>query len=203
LSPAQIDRMKGVELFCELLMSVQHGGPINKKTSLDRAIGNDSINGNTLHRISNEVARTIRVMRRLFPELRATRFHNSAEFYPPFLLVWEMQREKFVFTNRRRNEIAFSLLRKLSTEVDQLRDQLRKVRPIRNQQRLYQDYLLTVQGDTDSSANRERRRALLKGVLWSVFERKDEKRTFSIEQRRILWNSDQQRICPKCRKPIA
>ena len=195
--------MKGVELFSELLMSVQNGGPINKKTSLDRAIGNDSINGNTLHRISNEVARTIRIIRRVLPDLRETRFHNSAEFCTLFLLLWEMNREKFVLTDRKRNAMALSLLRKLSTEVDQLREQLRKAKPGRVQQRLYQDYLLTVQGDTDSSANRERRRQLLKGVLWSLFfERKDEKRTFSIEQRRILWNSDQQRMCSKCKRPI-
>jgi hypothetical protein len=32
-------------------------------------------------------------------------------------------------------------------------------------QRLLQEYLLTVQGDTDSSANRERRAAILKNLL--------------------------------------
>jgi 5-methylcytosine-specific restriction endonuclease McrA len=58
-------------------------------------------------------------------------------------------------------------------------------------------------GDTDSSANRERRRQILKGLLWTLFERKDERRSFSVEQRRILWNSEQQPLCPKCRKTIA
>jgi hypothetical protein len=202
LSQAQIDRMKGVELFSELLMSVQNGGPINKKTSLDRAIGNDTVNGNTLHRIVGEVSTTLRIVKRLFPNLRETRFRNSAEFYSLFLLIWEMNKEKFVLTDRKRNTIAFSMLRKLSTEVDQLREQLRKAKPGKVQQRLYQDYLLTVQGDTDSSATRDRRRNLLKGVLWSIFERKDEKRTFTIGQRRILWNTEHLQICPRCRKPL-
>lgn len=191
LSPAQIDRMKGVELFCELLMSVQPGGPINKKISLDRAIGNDSVNRNTLQRLTNEVSRTIRTMKKMFRSLKETRFHNSAEFYSLFLLVWEMHREKLILTDSKRNEMAFALLRKLSTEVDKLREQLRKARSGRPAQRLYQDYLITVQGDTDSSANRERRGKLLKAVLWSLFDRKDERRIFSIEQRRILWNTDQ------------
>src|SRR5581483_3994488 len=44
LSEAQIDRMKGTELMAELLMSIHHGGIINKKTSLDRAIGNEALN---------------------------------------------------------------------------------------------------------------------------------------------------------------
>ena len=202
LSQAQIDRMKGVELFSELLMSIQKGGTINKKISLDRTIGNDSVNGNTLRRLENEVARTMRLVKRVFPELSQTRFHNSAEFYSLFLLVWEMDKDRCVLSDRKRNSMAFALLRKLSTEVDRLRDQLRKAKPGKVGQKLYQDYLLTVQGDTDSSATRERRRQILKGLLWSLFERKDEKRIFSPEQRRILWNSDQPRLCAKCNRPL-
>jgi hypothetical protein len=202
LSQAQLDRMKGTELFAELLMSVHHGGPINKKTSLDRAIGNDSVNGNTLHRLARELSSTLRRLRRMFPDLRQTRLRNSADFYSLFLLVWEMEQAKLVLTDGRRNRIAFELLKNLSNGVDMLRDQLRKAVPGKPAQRLYQEYLLTVQGDTDSSANRERRRQLLKNVLWSIFERKDEKRAFSEEQRRILWNSSDKKTCAACGKPL-
>jgi hypothetical protein len=134
-------------------------GWLLEKTSLDRAIGNDTINGNTVHRIVGEVSSTLQIIERLFPNLRETRFRNSVEFYSLFLLIWEMSKEKFVLTDRKRNAIAFSMLRKLSTEVDQLREQLRKAKPGKVQQRLYQEYLLTVQGDTDSSATRDRRQA--------------------------------------------
>jgi hypothetical protein len=203
LSPAQIDRMKGTELFAELLMSIDQGGPINKKISLDRAIGNDSINGNTLHRISREFIKTLRLVKKMFPDLKQTRLHNSAEFYSLFLLVWEMDRNKFVLRDRKRNRMAFELLRKLSTGVDQLRVQLRKAIPGKPAQRLYQEYLLTVQGDTDSRANRERRAAILRGLLWSLYDRKDDKRAFTPEQRRILWNTEEKRFCthPKCKHP--
>jgi hypothetical protein len=202
LSPSQLDRMKGTELFSEILMSIHNGGLINKKTALDRAIGNDSVNGNTLSKLSREFIATMNLMKRMFPELRQTRFHNSAEFYTLFMLVWEMRDQNFVLTDRRRNRIAFEMLRKLSTGVDQLREQLKKASIKRPPQRLYSDYLLTVQGDTDSSANRERRREILKGLLFSLYERKDEKRAFSAEQRRIIWNSDDKRICAKCRRPL-
>ena len=161
LTPAQIDRMKGTELFNELLMSLNHGGPINKKTSLDRAIGNDSVNGNTLHRLSREFSRTIGLLRRMFPDLRQIRLKNSAEFYSLFLLIWEMDANGFALTDRKRNLIAFELLRKLSNGVDGLRQQLRQAVTGKPAQRLFQEYLLTVQGDTDSSANRERRAAIL------------------------------------------
>jgi hypothetical protein len=199
LSRGQIERMKGTELFAEILMSIHQNGPINKKTSLDRAIGNESVNGNTLSRLSREFTRAIRLVRRMFPDLRQTRLHNSAEFYSLVLLVWEMDQAGFVLSDRRRNRIAFELLKKLSVGVDELRDMLRRARPARPGQRIFSDYLLTVQGDTDSSANRERRRELLKGLLWSLFDRKDSNRTFSSEQRRIIWHSDENKKCGRCK----
>lgn len=178
LSQAQIDRMKGAELFSELLMSINNGGPINKKTSLDRAIGNEAVNGNTLHRVSREFIGTINLLKRMFPELRQTQFHNSVEFYSLFMLVWQMNHDKFVLHNKSRNWVAFALLKKLSNEVDQLRQQLRKANIRKNTQPVYRDYLLTVQGDTDSAATRERRGGILKGLLSSLYERKDTKKSF-------------------------
>lgn len=203
LTAAQIGRMKGTELFAELLMSIHTGGPINKKTSLDRAIGNDSVNGNTLSKVSREFVNTMNRLKKMFPELKQTRFRNSAEFYSLFLLVWEMSKDNFVLTDRRRNKMAITMLRKLSRGADELRDQLRSLKPAKPSQRLFSDYLLTVQGDTDSSANRERRRALLRGLLWSLYERKDEKRSFTSEQRRIIWGSDEKQVCARCHKPMS
>jgi len=101
------------------------------------------------------------------------------------------------------NKIATVLLRKLSKGVDELREGIRKLKPPKASQRLYADYLLTVQGDTDSSANRERRRALLKGLLWSLYDRKDEKRGFTSEQRRTIWGTDEKQVCSKCKKPLS
>lgn len=202
LSPAQIDRMKGTELFAELLMSLNQGGPINKKTSLDRAIGNDSVNAHTLNRLSREFITTVRLLKAMFPDLKQTRFRNSAEFYSLFLLVWEMNQHKFILKDSRRNQAAAALLRRLSNGVDELREQLRRAKPGKPAQRLFQEYLLTVQGDTDSSANRERRASILKNLLWSLYERKDEKRGFTAEQRRIIWNSEEKKMCAKCRKPL-
>jgi len=202
LSQGQIDRMKGTELFAELLMSIANAGPINKKTALDRAIGNDSINGNTLARLKREFVSTMNLVRRMFPDLRKTRFRNSVEFYTLFMLVWEMDKNAFVLRDARRNRVAMELLRQLSTGVDALRDQLRRAVPAKHGQRVFTDYLLTVQGDTDSGATRERRRELMRGVLSTLFERKDERRTFSPEQRRIIWHSEDRPTCAKCKKPM-
>jgi len=203
LSESQLDRMKGTELFSELLMSIHQGGVINKKTALDRAIGNQAINLNTLSRLDRECTATINTMKKMYPDLRTTRFHNSADFYSLFMVTWDMRNRHFVLNDRRRNKTALILLRRLSNGVDELRDQLRKAKPAKTAQRLYADYILTVQGDTDSSANRERRAEILRNLLLGLFERKDGKRAFSSEQRRLLWNSDDKKNCAGCRKPLS
>ncbi len=203
LSEAQIGRMKGTELLAELLMSIHQGGVINKKTSLDKAIGNEAINRNTLARISRECISTLNTLRRMFPEIKSTRFHNLVDFYSLFLVVWEMRSQNFVLADRKRNRIADGLVRRLSTGVDELREQLKKAISAKPQQRLYADYLITVQGSTDTAVNRQRRGELLKGVLWSLLERKDDKRMFSGEQRRILWNTDEKKTCRKCKKQLS
>jgi hypothetical protein len=81
LSESQLSRMKGTELVSELLVSLFHGGIINKKTALDRAIGNESIDGRTLNRIVREFKATLSVIRKVLPNIRSTRFHNVADFY--------------------------------------------------------------------------------------------------------------------------
>ncbi len=201
LSTVQLDRMKGTELFSELLISVQSGGIINKKTALDKAIGNASVNAHTLHRVSKDFTATLNTVKRIFGKskkgdfFKTTRFRNTAEFYSLFMLVWQMRVDKLVLSDRRRNEAAVMMLRKLGAGVDGLRDQLRKAKPAKSNQRLYADYLLTVQGDTDSSATRQRRAEILRGMLIPLFERKDSKRSFSPEQRRIIWDREEQHYC--------
>lgn len=203
LSQSQLDRMKGTELVAEILMSLHHGGIINKKTSLDRAIGNESINGNTLGKLSREFTGTLNLIKKIFPNIHQTRFANTVDFYTLFLLIWEFSQKDFILTDRRRNTIAERILRKLSTGVDELRQAGREGRPLRQVNKLCQDYLPTVLGDTDSAATRERRAAIVRGLLAPLFDYKHDKRAFSAEQRRILWNRDERPLCRICHKPIS
>jgi 5-methylcytosine-specific restriction endonuclease McrA len=201
MTEAQLSRMKGTELFSELLMSIRQGGLINKKTALDRAIGNDNINGNTLRHISKEFTTTINLIKKMYPELKQTRFRNTAEFYSLFMLVWQMHHDKLVLRELKRNKMAFEMLRRLSTGVDQLREQYRSAKTAKPRPP-YSDYLLTVQGDTDSSATRQRREKILRGLLLPIYEHKDNKRGFSAEQKRIIWNTDSQKKCAKCKRNL-
>jgi len=213
LSETQLERMKGTELFSELLLSIQNGGVINKKIALDKAIGNQSINKLTLGRCSREFIATFNTLKRMFRGdnkgdfFKTTRFHNTAEFYTIFMLVWRMRTDKLVLSDRKRNQAAMAMLRKLGVGVDELRDHLRRAKPAKPSQKLFADYLLTVQGDTDSAPTRQRRAELLGSMFFPLFEKKDTKRLFSSEQRRIIWNREEQHYCggkncPNSKKPL-
>jgi hypothetical protein len=203
LSAGQISRMKHVELVCELMASIQAKGLINKKKALDGVIGGQSVDPRTLGKVVQETIRILNLVKKMFPDIRTTRFANSADFYSLFVLVWEMDRDRCILSDAKRNRQARKLLVWLSNGVGIVRQQQRKAEGASPDQRLFADYLLTVQGDTDSLATRQRRAEILKKVFGGLFEKKDEHRGFTIEQRMLLWHSDDRKRCPKCRKGLS
>jgi hypothetical protein len=202
LSAGQISRMKHVELICELMASLQAKGLINKKKALDGIIGGQAIDSRTLHRVTRETIRILNLVKKVFPDIRTTRFANSADFYSLFVFLWDLDREGCILSDSKRNRQAQKLLVWLSNGVGTVRQQQRIAEGANSDQRLFADYLLTVQGDTDSLATRQRRAEILKKVFGGIFEKKDDQRGFTIEQRRLLWHSDDRKRCPQCRKPL-
>jgi hypothetical protein len=203
LSSGQISRMKHVELVCELMASIQAKGLINKKKALDGIIGGQNIDSRSLRTAVQETVRILNTIKKMFPEIRTTRFANSADFYSLFVLIWEMDRDGDILTDQRRNRQAQKLLVWLSNGVGAVRQQQRKAEGASPDQRLFADYLLTIQGDTDSLATRQRRAEILKRVFGGLFEKKDQQRGFTVEQRRLLWHSDDRKRCPQCRTPLS
>ncbi|MBA3715771.1 MAG: DUF262 domain-containing protein [Pyrinomonadaceae bacterium] len=127
LSSGQMSRMKHVELICELMASIHSSGLINKKTALDNIIGGKSVDARSLGRCIRDWTYTLNTFKRMFPDLRTTRFRNSVDFYSLFMLVWEMHNTGFILNNPSRNRQAQKLLIWLSNGVDIVRQQARKV----------------------------------------------------------------------------
>jgi hypothetical protein len=202
LGARQISRMKHVELICELMVSIQAKGLINKKKALDGVIGGISPNQRTLLRTVKETNRILNLIKKIFPDLRTTRFSNSAEFYSLAMFVWAMDSEGCILSDAKRNRQAQKLLVWLSNGVGLLREHQRIAEGARPDQRLFADYLLTVQGSTDSLAMRLQRAEILKKVFGGLFEKKDARRGFTVEQRRLLWHSESRKRCPQCKKPL-
>lgn len=202
MSAGQVSRMKHVELVSELLASIIAGNLLNKKTALDSIIGGQTMSPRQLAGASAQFTRTLNRVLRMFPKLRETRLRNSADFYSLFMFVWALEKGGAILTDRRRNGQAQDLLTWLSTGVDLVRAQQRKAEGAKPDQRVFADYVLTIQGDTDSFATRKRREQVLDQLLGGIFEKKDEKRGFTLEQRRLLWNTEQEKKCRSCSRKL-
>lgn len=198
LSATQMARMRDVELVSELLASIVSEGPINKKSAIDRIIGNASVHGQSLQKAIRDFNTVVTTMRRLFPELRATRFRNISEFYTLFMVLWELNRHNLILRDRRRNAVANRLLMRFSSGVDAVRELQKRAQGAKRGQQLFADYLVSVQQSTDALTQRKARASIIAGLLQGLFERKDDRRVFSPEQRRLLWNSEERKNCCEC-----
>jgi 5-methylcytosine-specific restriction endonuclease McrA len=107
----------------------------------------------------------------------------------------KFEREGFILNDPPRNRQANELLATFATQVDILGDALKKGGKISPEQNLYLSYYQTVQAGTDKLNNRQKREDLLRKLLEPLFESKDSKRTFSMEQRRVIWNSTMDPTC--------
>jgi hypothetical protein len=202
VSEKAITRMKDVELVTELVASIIAGGPIHKKQAVDKAVGNTAINAHTLNKAVGEFMATLRAVKQIFPDLRVTRFNNVSEFYTLFVIIWKMNQERLVLHDGRRNKVAMGLLKDFSDGVDKAKEDQRLGRGVKPNERMFLDYLFAVQQSTDALGQRNRRSEMIHDLFAGLFERKDERRLFSAEQRRLLWNTEEKKKCSICGVPL-
>lgn len=198
LSAGQILRMKDVELMCELMLSISKGDVINKKAALDRVMQSGSMTAHQIEKASRLTVSALNRVQRMFPDLGRTRFSKLSDFYSLAVLVARLESEGLILTDQRRNRLAWDLLVSFSNGVDTVRERQRRAEGAGPGEELYREYLLTVLEGTDEISKRQKRQEILRGLLGSLFERTDEKRLFSSEQRRILFNSATERKCEEC-----
>lgn len=203
LSLGQISRMKHVELICELMLSIHQGDVINKKTALDRVMKTSGFNSRDISKASAKTITALNRAYKMFPKLYTTRFNKVTDFFTLVVLIAKFEEEGMILTDRERNRLAWDLLVAFSNEVDELRERQRKVESIKPDKELYRQYLHTVLSSTDEYNQRKARENLLRGILGSLFAKKDSQRGFSAEQRRLLWNTGTARRCEDCKKPLS
>jgi hypothetical protein len=202
VTAGQVSRMKHVELACELMVSMHKGDIINKKAALDKVMSTEEVTRARTAMASNRTTRALKCVKRMFPDLAQTRFHQLSDFYTLVVLISKFDAQNLILTDRRRNKLAWGLLVSLSNGVDDLRVRQKKLMTQVGEAEIYRDYLLTVLEGTDEISKRQRREEILRGLLENVFRRRDSERLFSPEQRRVLWNTAEDRRCAICRKPV-
>jgi hypothetical protein len=143
----------------------------------------------------------------MFPDLsRAVRYHKISDFYSLAVVIQTLETKGYILDNRRRNSLAWDLLKALSVGVDDLavRSKQLDFKSLSPQEELFRQYLQAVKEGSDSELNRKKRHDILCGILEPLFQRKDANRLFSAEQRRIIWNSAEERVCaaPGCKRKL-
>jgi hypothetical protein len=203
LNAGKISRMKHVELVCELMLSIHQGDVINKKAALDRVMKTGGFNARDISKASRRTTTALNRVRRMFPKLYSIRFNKVTDFYSLVMLISKFEDEGMILTDKKRNRLAWDLLVAFSNRVDDLRERQRKLETIKSEQELYRHYLQTVLQATDEYNQRKAREAILRGILESLFAKKDSQRGFSSEQRRLLWNTATNRRCESCGKSLS
>ncbi len=197
----QARRMKHIELMSELIYSANIGGVGNKKRVLDAAMRADSLKGAKLRKAERGAISGLNRLRRMFPDLsRSVRFHKLSDFYSLAVLVQTFEEKGLVLDDKKRNQLAWDLLTAVSVGVDELALASKKleIKTLSPRDELLRQYLSAVREGSDSESNRRKRHEILSGLLEPIFETKDNQRLFSPEQRRILWNTAEERVCAEC-----
>jgi hypothetical protein len=197
-SATQKSRMKHVEFAAELIMSMQAGDVINKKAAVDRVMASATVPARELEKAAKHAFAAVGRVARIFPKLATTRFHQVVDFYTLVVLIGKLDTERSILIDKKRNALAWDLLRAFGTEVDRVREAQRLVQGTGREQETYRDYLMTVSQMTDDISQRRQREKILRAVIAPLFAQRDAQRGFTAEQRRILWNSTEEQKCKVC-----
>lgn len=199
LSPGQVSRMKHIELVCEIMISIDQNDVINKKAALDKIMGK-TFTGVKISKLKEKATKVLNRIGKVFPHLNETRFKQLSDFYILAVLIAKYESEGLILTDKKRNKLAWNLLKEFSNHVDTTRLKQRRVEGVDDDYGIYREYLLTVQQATDEISQRRKRMEILDNLLRNLFEVKDKQRGFTKEQRRIIWNSTKERKCKECGK---
>lgn len=204
LSPGQLSRMKAIELILELMLSIKAEDVLDRKSSLDKIMGNNGINKNTLKRISNQTTATLDAVAYMFPLLHTTRFSKASDFYALSFVVWKLRNEGFNLRDKKSNEISFSVMNQIGVELAEYKSSFHAGarKRLRSPVREYQS---TIVSQTDSARQRRERVRIIESILRPIYGQKDIQRLFTIEQKQLLWHGSKDKVCAnsECRKALS
>jgi len=197
-SKDQLNRMKHVELMCELMLSLEKNDVLNRKAAVDKALSNEEFTAKKLGDMDAKTTKALNHIKRMFPKLKETRLRQQTDFYTLAVLIGKFDNEGMILTDLGKNALAWDFLRSFCIDVDDIRHRGRHYENIPESHAKSREYLLTVSQMTDSEQERRKREQILREVIGDIFERKDTQRGYTPEQRRIIWDKAVKKKCCGC-----
>ena len=201
-----VARMKDVEILSELVLSAMNNySVLDKKRALDDVMENRNINLKKLERSVREIRYAIGFAEKTIPSFRTTRFKKTSDFYSLVLLLAKYRHEGVVLENPGAMADARDLLVRLGKQVDEVYDRcIRNLERKNKEDELALRYIYTVREGGDTEEHRKEREKILDAVLGTLFAKKDSRRSFTEEQKRLIWGAAKSHECsnPKCRKRL-
>ena len=197
IKEVHVARMKDVEFVIELMVSMLRSAPVNKKDALDRVLA-EGVDGRSLKRLTTGCVGALKSAFAVLPDLETTRFRNHSDFYSLVFALWSLADRGLVLKDRTALRRASALLHRLSSEVDSVIEARRRSGDAAGANEVGMRYLAAVERSSDNAVQRGQRHEILIGLLEGLFGKKDARRSFSPEQRRLLWSSAEDKSCRSC-----
>ena len=192
-SAADSRRMRDVEFVSEVFFALAKGTLDGKATVLD-SLYRESDESPPDPKGKREFNATLSLVRRLIPDIQATRFAKAADFYGLFAALAEVRRE-YAITDE---QGCMSVLGDLSQRVDLAAND--PTNPGVPGHALA--YYRTVIEGPNKLAKRRQRVDIIENALIPHVTKKDKKRLFTDVEKRIVWNRDPKHTCIWCHKAV-
>lgn len=196
----EISRMKDIEFLSELVISIVNNSVTDKKKLLDQMMTSGGVDMRSAKRAFKAVARAIKLVREVLPDIQETRFRKKADFYS--LAYWFASRtDELAFSDNDSKLVASGLLYRFASMADADYAAISKGKVVDAGSKTVA-YIQSVREGGDAKSHRKERDNILSELLDGVFDEKDPCRCFSEVQRRIIWSSAKKTRCCRCNKVL-
>ena len=187
------NRMGDVEYISQLVFALVSGSPLaGEKGAIDKQYIDFDREDHDLRAIERRFNRLLRLVSDLLPDLKSTRFKQAADFYGLFVALVELEAE-YVFPDK---QTIGQAIKRFGQAVDRLASG----EPSKDQN-VVRYHSSVVEGASKIRKRRDRV-DILECILIPELRQKDQKRSFTDIERRIIWASDDRHICHICGREV-
>jgi 5-methylcytosine-specific restriction endonuclease McrA len=192
-SRATANRMGDIEYISQLLFALLQGAPLpGERAAIDDQYRNFDQQQYDARGLERRFNRVLKLIAEVVPDLQSTRFKQAADFYGLFVALVELEPEYAFVDKQRAGQALLSFVGKV--------DRIVHGEPTSDQD--VTRYHSSVVEGANKFGKRRARVDLLERVAIPELRQKDQRRSFTEVERRIIWSSDDEHLCHICGRTV-